>query len=139
MRTSKILQPTPSRNTEERLLGKTQRFEIPHISDDLLDNIDGDGSGVNQFAEKVFDGVAREGRVGILVTKDYEEGDPYFRLYDTDSIINWSGGRGEGSWVVLLEHYADPNASSKYERKTLDQYVEYSVRGGILYKKCSPR
>ena len=125
-------------NTLKEYRGKAFRkdptVEIPHISDDLLDNIDGDGSGVNQFAEKVFDGVAREGRVGILVTKEYEEGDPYFRLYDTDSIINWSGGRGEGSWVVLLEHYADPNASSKFERKTLDQYVEYSVRGGILYK-----
>ena len=126
-------------NTLKEYRGKAFRkdptVDIPHISDDLLENIDGDGSGINQFAEKVFDGVAREGRVGILVTRSYEENDPYFRLYSTDSIINWSGGRGEGSWVVLLEHYADPNASSKYERKTLDQYVEYSVRGGIVYKK----
>ena len=125
-------------NTLKEYRGKAFRkdptVEVPHIEEEILSNIDNSGTHISQFAELVFDAVAREGRIGVLVRRDSEEGNPYFSVYPTDTIINWSGGRGEGSWVVLTEKYPDPDSESKYEQKTLTQYVEYSIRGGALYR-----
>ena len=129
--------------THEGMLGgvfrKAPTAELPSSIDYMLEDADGSGMALEQFAKLCVSALEQSGRAGVLV--DYPEAEDgltreqtrglraTLRYYDSQSIINW---RREGealTLVVLRETYEDE--VDEFERNQETQYRVLRLEGGI--------
>lgn len=128
--------------THEGMLGgvfrKAPTAELPSSIDYMLEDADGSGMALEQFAKLCVSALEQSGRAGVLV--DYPEAEDgltreqtrglraTLRYYDSQSIINW---RREGealTLVVLSETYEDE--VDEFERNQETQYRVLRLEGG---------
>ena len=129
--------------THEGMLGgvfrKAPTAELPSSIDYMLEDADGSGMALEQFAKLCVSALEQSGRAGVLV--DYPEAEDgltreqarglraTLRYYDSQSIINW---RREGealTLVVLRETYEDE--VDEFERNQETQYRVLRLEGGV--------
>ena len=129
--------------THEGMLGgvfrKAPTAELPSSIDYMLEDADGSGMALEQFAKLCVSALEQSGRAGVLV--DYPEAEDgltreqtrglraTLRYYDSQSIINW---RREGealTLVVLREIYEDE--VDEFQRNQKMQYRVLRLEDGV--------
>lgn len=129
--------------THEGMLGgvfrKAPTAELPSSIEYMLEDADGSGMALEQFAKLCVSGLEQSGRAGVLV--DYPEAEDgltreqtrglaaTLRFYDSASIINW---RREGealTLVVLRETYEDE--VDEFERNIEEQHRVLRLEDGV--------
>jgi hypothetical protein len=140
-----------SSRTRWGLMGSVFRRDV-QLTDDLpeqleyvLDNFDGSGQSLEQFAKMVVSDELTVGRFGILV--DYPEVNENITLaeqqarnlrayatgYDAEAIINWRmdvvSGKNQLVLVVLKEKEND--AVDEFDHNLKDQYRVLRLRDGV--------
>ncbi|WP_299231701.1 DUF4055 domain-containing protein [uncultured Halomonas sp.] len=140
--------------THEGMLGgvfrKPPAADLPASIDYMLEDADGSGMALEQFAKLCVSALEQSGRAGVLV--DYPEAEDgltreqtrgmkaTLRFYDSQSIINW---RREGealTLVVLQEAYEDE--IDEFERNWEKQYRVLRLEDGVytqeVYRDSKP-
>ena len=124
-----------TQDTLKEYSGKTFRsdptWEVP-LPNELIENIDGNGTHLIQFTEQLFEGVASIGRMGIAVVKNDDDDKkwPRLKLYENDFIINWPDENETEDWVVLKERVPVKNAKDRYKHQMTDQYILMELKDG---------
>jgi hypothetical protein len=125
---------------------KNAEYVLPPKILDLLENIDGEGTSLIQFAKRGFSEIMQTGRYGILtehtqapegLSKSDESAlglRPYFAGYPYESIINWKtsviNGRSKLTLVVLREEIAKPE-QNEFTHDTEYRYRVLRLRNGV--------
>jgi len=98
-----------------------------------LDNVSGEGVGVDMLAETVLDSMLEVSRLGLYVTIAAEDSlapEPYCVQYAAEAIINWRAkGNGAPLLVVLYENVLEPAADDPYSLEGIDQWRELRLGG----------
>ena len=114
-------------------IGKPPEIDVP----DKMKYIFEERSGT-EFYEVLCSGVSENllmGRIGVMVDRPESGGDPFLRMYVTESIINWDhDDSGKLNYVILKEIYTEPSKEDKYEKEVKVRYRELFLNDEGIYQ-----
>lgn len=136
-----------TKRTHDGLLGavfrKEPEVDLPSTIDYMIEDADGSGMSLEQFAKLVVSHLFKAGRHGVLVdypeavdglTREQTQGlRATLRSYASQSIINWRREGEDLTLVVLHETYE--KAVDEFERQTEDQYRVLSLEDGAYVQR----
>lgn len=101
-------------------------IRLPKQLEYLRDDATGQGTSLTELAMALCVEALKTGRVGLLVDRPAEGGNPYLVVYDCDDIINWR----DGHFIILEDNQLVPKEDDPYEFEEVEGFRELTVIDG---------
>jgi len=107
-------------------------IELSNSTADLEFDATGKGDNFNSLYNDILSEVMTMGRVGVLVSVDTEL-NPFFQLYSTENILNWSIGDHNNLHSVLLRDFSERFNQETFTYEQTPEYIGLNLNEEGLY------